>query len=85
MGAIDDIIAESLTKAWGIVPLEKRRQIREGTVAGEEALAEFNDVTADDQVTPVELEATIKKILGAMSGTAGKALQAYLWSLIKHT
>jgi hypothetical protein len=84
MGIIEDIVAEGLTKAWGMMPDEKKNQIREGTIAGEKGLEMFNKVTEDKEVSPAELEEAIKMIMDAMGGTAGQAMQAYLWSLFKH-
>jgi hypothetical protein len=83
MGIIEDIVAKGLTEAWGMMPADKKAQIKEGTLAGEKGLEIFNGVVADDNVDPAELENAIKLILDAMGSTAGRAFQAFLWSLFK--
>jgi hypothetical protein len=83
MGIIEEIVAKGLTEAWGLMTPEQRKDIRMGTLAGEEGLAKFNDITEDDKVDPVELEEVIGEILTASDSMAGRAIQAYLWSLFK--
>ena len=51
MGIIEDIVAKSLTQAWGLMSEEQRTNIRMGTIAGEKALVEFNDITEDTIIT----------------------------------
>jgi hypothetical protein len=83
MGIIEDVVAKGLTQAWALMTPDQRMDIRLGTIAGEKALATFNDITEDDKVDPVELEAAIVEILAAMDSTSGRAIQAFLWSLFK--
>jgi hypothetical protein len=83
MGIIEDAVAKSLTEIWKMLPVDKKNQIKEGTVAGEKGLEIFNKVISDDNVDPVELESAIKMILEAMGSTTGRAFQAFLWSLFK--
>lgn len=83
MGIIEDLVAKSLTQAWGMLPDEKKEQIRAGTIAGEKGLGTFNKVTEDKQVSPEELEAAISEVLAAGGSTGGRALQAMFWSLFK--
>jgi hypothetical protein len=82
-GIIDGIVAKGLSEAWGMLTEAQRDKIRKGTIAGEEALVEFNDVTEDGQVTEEELGKVLTELLDAMGGAGGQALQAYLWSLFK--
>lgn len=83
MALIEEIVAKGLTEAWGMMPAEKKAQIKEGMLAGEKGMEMFNKVVENDQVDAAELEDAIKMILEAMGGTAGRAMQAYLWSLFK--
>lgn len=83
MAIIEEIVAKGLTQAWGMMTPAQRADIRAGTMAGEKGLNTFNAVTADDVVDPTELEAAINEILAAGGSTAGRAIQAYFWSLFK--
>lgn len=83
MGVLDDIVAGSFTEVWESMDKEQRAVLRTGTLAGEKALGTFNKVTEDDKVDPAELEAAIVIMLDAMDSVAGRAIQAYFWSLFK--
>jgi hypothetical protein len=83
MGIIEEIVAKGLTQAWGLMTPEQKANIKLSTVAGERALEEFNTITEDDAVSPDELEVVIKDLLEAADSTAGRAIQAFFWSLFK--
>jgi len=83
MGIIEEIVAKGLTEAWGLMTPEQKNDIKMGMLAGEKGIAKFNAVVADDQVDPEELESIIVEILTVSDSMAGRAIQAYLWSLFK--
>jgi len=83
MGIIEEIVAKGLTEAWGLMTPEQKNDIKMGMKAGEAGLVKFNAITADDKVDPAELESVIVEILTASDSMAGRAIQAYLWSLFK--
>jgi uncharacterized tellurite resistance protein B-like protein len=83
MGIFEDIIANGLTMAWGTMSEAQRANILVSTKAGAHALATFNEVAADDQVSPDELEAAVREILTASDSITGKAIQAFIMSLFK--
>jgi hypothetical protein len=84
MGIMEDLTAQAITKAWEMLPADKRANIVAATGATETALHKFNSDAADGVLGPDELEADIKLIVDAYGSSAGAAFMAFLTTIFRH-
>ena len=83
MSVMNEMMAKMANSALKMATEEQWNMIRESTIHAEEALALFNDVTEDKNISEEELEKVLSQIFASAGGITGNALQAYFASMMK--